>query len=157
MSIHARWVSGVRDSLAHGDSTDRGQYLTLAHQHLQFISTRQRTAMVKLDVDLSKPRYDMSTYAGRARHFFEVTDFRLAMASEQVRCPLSRSILPRFCHPCTCDRCPWRVVQPCRSLFATSVVASSPAAERSTCFGHACAEFPERECVGVEQCSSCCD
>ncbi|MES1914586.1 MAG: hypothetical protein MHM6MM_006639 [Cercozoa sp. M6MM] len=38
--------------------------------------------MLTRDLDLSQPRYDQSSYWGRARHFFETTDPRLVLCSD---------------------------------------------------------------------------
>lgn len=35
-------------------------------------------------LDLSQPRYDMTTYWGRVQHFGEITDMRLAFAADEV-------------------------------------------------------------------------
>lgn len=44
-------------------------------------------------IDLSKPRYDQSTYGGRLQHYFEVTDPRTVLASD-AGTPLLRTSEP---------------------------------------------------------------
>jgi hypothetical protein len=45
-------------------------------------------------LDLSKPRYDQSTYIGRVKHYFEVTDPRTILASDKRERPPKFSLPP---------------------------------------------------------------
>lgn len=54
-----------------------------------------------LALDLSKPRYDMATYWGRVQHFGEITDMRLAFATDTVRDTSPHHAPPRFRHALT--------------------------------------------------------
>lgn len=61
--------------------------------HLIIMSDHKES--VKFDINIDKPRYDQTTYVGRARHFFEVTNpLNLLVSSRTLED--AKSIVTRY-------------------------------------------------------------